>query len=107
MFLSEPPPDLNLLGLLFLVWNKLRILLLSLLAGVVFSLLTITGASVGRRGRLSPALVAATNPGSLTRLLLGGPSRSEMQVVESGQLQIFRTGSNIRVPDIRCKEVRW
>ena len=43
-------------------------------------------------------MLAATNPGSLTRLLLGGPSRSEMQVVESGQLQIFRTGSNIRVP---------
>ena len=73
--------------------------MLSLLAGVVLTVFTITGASLGLTGpRLPEAVLAATKPGSLTRLLLGGPSRSEMQVVESGQLQIFSTGSNIRVP---------
>ena len=39
-------------------------------------------------------------PGDLGRSLLGLTSnKSEMQVVVSGQLQIFKTESNIRVPE--------
>ena len=59
---------------------------------------SVTGGAVLTLERSSSFVLAATNPGSLTLVLLG-PSRSEMQVVESGQLQIFRTGSNMRVPE--------
>ena len=40
-------------------------------------------------------------PGSAPAPALGLTSRSEMQVVESGQLQIFSTGSNMSVPGTR------